>query len=180
MTRRHISAPGRRRFDGSDPTGVPLVLIELTHADLDAPIRLSTDMTERLSTDPLLYGSRSTWRGADPETEPFVFVAADWEWPGDIEDDGPQARLVFSMVTNDLLEALRSISTPASCNMALTYADRLDEDPEDQLLDALVQSAGADLGAAPTVEVLFTPRPVWSERFPSVRTTQYNFPGLYR
>jgi len=180
MTRRLISAPGRRRFDGTDKAGIDLLLMEITHPALDAPLRLSTDMTERLSDDPLLYGSRSTWRGADPLTQPFHFIAADFEWPGDMEDDGPQGRVIFSQVHSTLLAALRSFTTPATCQMALMYADRLDEDPEDVMLDMMVRSGAGDLGAAPTVEVLFAPRPIWVERFPAARMTQYEFPGLYR
>ncbi len=43
---------------------------------LDAPVRLSTDNTERLSEEPLMYGTRSTWMGSNPATEPFLFVIA--------------------------------------------------------------------------------------------------------
>lgn len=73
--------------EATDEIEVALFLIE--HPDLEAPIRLSTDNTERLQSDPLIYGTRSSWRGSDPVTQPFLWIVASAILPGDAEDDSP-------------------------------------------------------------------------------------------
>lgn len=176
---RRVSLPGRRHFDGLDRTSVPLVLMEITHPDMAAPLRLSTDTTERLSDDPLRYGTRSTWRGADPTSEPFLFIAADVEWPGEIEDVVPEARLVLSLVTSAILSVLRSVTTPATCNLALVMSGTPDL-PEEEHIGMELTLADADLSAGGSVELTLAHRAVDMETFPAVRMTARRFPGLIR
>ncbi|MBP0483936.1 hypothetical protein [Sagittula salina] len=177
---RRLSLPGRRHFDGLDTASVPLVLMEITHPEMNAPLRLSTDMTERLSTDPLRYGTRCGWRGADLVEEPWLFVGVDVEWPGEIEDTMPEARLTLSLVQSSILDLLRSILTPATCHMALMLSGHLGAGPEEVYLDLELRSAEADLSAGGRVELVLSHVPIDIEMFPSPRMTQRAFPGLYR
>ena len=65
MSRRLSLNARQAQIDPVSPE-IDVVLIEIAHPDLDAPLRLSTDNTEMISDEPRIYGTRSTWRGADP------------------------------------------------------------------------------------------------------------------
>ena len=69
---RRISLNARMANNAQASAEIPVVLIEMNHPELEKPIRLSTDNTERLSIDPLYYGTRSPWRGANPVTDPYL------------------------------------------------------------------------------------------------------------
>lgn len=179
MSRKRMSLPGRRVHDGTDTSAVELILIEITHPDLAAPLRFSTDMTERLTNDPRTYGTRSTWRGANPATEPFEFIPAEYEWPGDAEDEGPEARLILPVVTPSMIMTLRGFNDPATLHLALVISTHADE-PEEELLGMELQMAEADLTLATQIELSLSHRLDWLEMFPSPRMTRSRCPGLNR
>lgn len=60
---RRVSLNARLAQDALGSDEIYVALFEINHPDLEKPIRLSTDNTERLSVEPLYYGTRSTWRG---------------------------------------------------------------------------------------------------------------------
>ena len=60
---RRVSLNARQAQIDPVSAEIDVVLIEITHPDLDAPIRLSTDNTERISDEPLIYGTRSPGAG---------------------------------------------------------------------------------------------------------------------
>jgi hypothetical protein len=118
---RAVSITARRHAEGETSDQVEVVLMQFEHADLDAPIRISSDIN-RLSTDPLLYGTRSTWNDANPETEPYLFAFASIQMPGD-QDGAPAAiQLVLDLFDNTLVNQLRSTITPATAHLAVVYA----------------------------------------------------------
>ncbi len=55
---RRVSLNARTAFDAATTAEVEIAQIMIEHPALDAPVRLSTDPTERISTDPLMYGTR--------------------------------------------------------------------------------------------------------------------------
>ena len=73
---RRVSLNARRAFDAELSDQVEVALFRFEHSALAAPVLLSTDPTVRLGTDPLTYGTRSAWMGADPASEPYLFVLA--------------------------------------------------------------------------------------------------------
>ncbi|WP_425072593.1 hypothetical protein [Sagittula sp. S175] len=176
---RQVSLPGRRHFDGQDTSTRVLYLMEFTHPNLDAPLRLSTDTTERLSTDPLFYGTRSGWRGADTETDHWRFVTASLEWPGSAEDVMPEVRLSLGLVHSSILDVLQSFTSGAVCNIAQVMSCRLDR-PEEEHLGLELQTAEADLSNGGSVDLVLTYPAIDLETFPADRMTPRNFPGLYR
>ena len=173
---RRLSFPGRRHFDASADAAVALVLIEISHPSLDAPLRFSTDMTERLSDDPLSYGTRSAWRGADPATQPFSFAAVDVEWPGERADTGPEARLFVSAIGTDVIDALRSVTEPPVVHMAKVLSTQPDV-IEEECLDLEMHDVSAD---AVTLECALSHLPIWVELFPADRMSPDRFPALFR
>lgn len=67
---RRISLNARLAHESEASAEIEVALFTIEHPLLPAPIRLSTDNTERLTDDPPTYGTRSTWRGANPVTDP--------------------------------------------------------------------------------------------------------------
>src|SRR5687767_5829272 len=87
-----------------------IVLVTIEHAVLVEPIRLSSDPTQRLSTDPLIYGTVSN--GLE-----YQFALMGVSLPDREHGVPPRAGLVFENVTADIAEQLRSTSVPATITM---------------------------------------------------------------
>ena len=116
---RRISVNARSAHDAASTDEIEVVLIQIEHPQLAAPVRLSTDPTERRSVDPLTYGTRSTWLGANPVTSPFLFILASAELPGDQEDAPASTALVLENVDVDLAVLLRSFTDRPTVHMAV-------------------------------------------------------------
>lgn len=154
---------------------VEVALLTIEHASMAAPVRLSTDPTERLSVDPIMYGTRSDWMGADPENEPYLFVLASAEVPGDQEDTPAAASIVLENVDNRIAEQLRSVTSRATVHMATVYShspDLIDTEWRDMRL------ISAD-GDASEVTLTISREPIEEESFPCDRMTRDRFPGLF-
>ena len=95
---------------------VAAVLLTITHADMAEPIRLSTDPTERLSTDPVVYGSIS--RG-----QHYAFVPIAVVLPDDGDDAAPAASLEIDNTDRELIAAVRSITDAAEVTLEIIDAD---------------------------------------------------------
>lgn len=172
---RALSLNARLAQDAPASDEIEVVLIEIGHADLPAPIRLSTDNTERLSEDPLIYGTRSDWRGADPLTEPFLWIVAAAVVPGDDADAPAQARIVLDNLDSGLVELLRSFTAPPSVALAVVMA-ATPKLIEQEWTGLLITATDADAGQI----VLSLGRDeIEMEPFPSGRMTRRNFPGLH-
>ncbi len=173
---RWVSLNARAAGDAAQSDEVEVALVEIDHPSLTAPIRLSSDNTERLSIEPVTYGTRSTWNGADPETEPFLFVGMEIEMPSDAEDAPPAARLRIANLDPGLVPLLRSVSTRAVAHIAVRLASAPDvadgvEFRDMQVVDVSYDSAG--------IEVAMTRRPIEDGMFPFARMTKQRFPGLF-
>lgn len=68
---RRLSLNARMMQDDLVSDQIYVVLIEIDHPELPRPIRLSTDNADRIQADPPIYGTRSSWRGANPITDPI-------------------------------------------------------------------------------------------------------------
>ncbi|MCT4554625.1 MAG: hypothetical protein N4A53_08060 [Pelagimonas sp.] len=150
-----------------------IMLMQFEHPDLPAPIRLSTDPTERLSADPLSYGTRSTWMGADT---PFLFVLASWETLSDFEDAPRSARIVIENVDSAIATLLRSVSTRPRAHIAEVLASSPDQ-IELEARGLYLQAANGNAGEVP---LILTRDPIELETVPMDRFTKNRFPGLFR
>ena len=172
---RSVSITARTHTEARASDEVEVLLMQFEHDDLAAPIRISSDPTERLTTDPPRYGTRSTWNGADPATEPYLFLAASFELPGDQDDAPASVRIVLDLFDATLVAQLRSIATQATAHMALVFAASPDT-VELEYRDLLVISA--DYGEQLTITA--SRRPIEDEAVPKDRFTKDRFPGLFR
>lgn len=173
---RQMSLNARLAADDQNSSEIEVVLIEISHAALETPIRLSTDNTERLSTDPLYYGTRSNWRGANPVSDPYLWVIASVLLPSDQEDAPAAATLVLENLDWQITGLLRSFTTPATFAMAVVLAsspDLVEAEWDDLLLTSSEITAGDILLTISREEIEL-------EYFPGGHMTRSQFPGLHR
>lgn len=172
---RRVSLNARIGQEADATDEVDVVLMTITHPDLAQPLRLSTDPTERLSLDPLVYGTLSTWRAEGADRAAYQFVLLDATLPGDEADAPHQAQLVAELHDNDLALSLRQTTTPARVDIAVVLASSPDL-IEAEWLDLRLTSADGDAGQ---VQLTITREPLASEPMPAGRMSRQRFPGLH-
>ncbi|ODN71169.1 hypothetical protein [Methylobrevis pamukkalensis] len=169
----------RRHHDEPYSDDLEVALFKFTHPALDMPIRLSTDPTDRLTTDPLTYGTRSAWRldpGETILTRPFEFVLLDAILPDDDEETPAAAQIVMEVVARDQAKPLRETITRARVDMAIVLAGSPDV-IEQQWLGLWLMTANGDAGQ---IELQISREPFHEEPHPARRMSRDAFPGLYR
>ena len=163
------SITARTAFNAPVTEEVGVVLAKITHPLLDEPVYLSSDPTERLSTDPLLYGTR---RGG----QDWLFVLMGAIVPDDQKDTPPRASLVFDNVTREVVDQLRSIITPVSVDLTVVLAS----DPESVEAQCTDLKGVKASGSANQITLEISREPFTDEPWPSGRMTYERFPGLHR
>lgn len=101
----------------SDEVPIFLLTVESTVPVFEG--RWSTDPTERVSVDPLLYKTVS--RGED-----FWYVPMSVVLPSEREDAPPRSQIRISHVTRELVELVRSTTRPARAKLELVLGSALD------------------------------------------------------
>jgi hypothetical protein len=172
---KRVSLNTRRAQDATASVEVELFLLEINHPELDAPIRLSTDNTERLSSDPLYYGTRSNWRGADPVTQPFLWVVASLVLPSDSQDDAGEAQIILDVLDAKYAELLRSFTDMATVHIAGVLASTPDVIEQEALDLQLTVAEIADT----EITLTLGRQDIAFELYPAGRMTRSKFPGLH-
>lgn len=166
---RPVSLNFRAVADAQATDVVPIVLVTITHPDLEAPLRLSTDPTVRTSSDPLTYG---TWH----QGQLYEFVVLTALLPDDIEDSPARTSLSFENVDVDLVSVLRAVRRPATMELRMVLSNALDtvEDRYTDLLLTHIQGDADKLTADISREYL------GAHNWPYGRMTAGRFAGLHR
>ena len=113
---RTLSSTLRQALYAQETDEVVACLITVTHADLDEPIRLSTDPTQRIDDGPPpIYGTISNG-------ETYSFFPAEVVLAQDIADGDPEARLAIDNTELNLITALRSIVDAAEVGIQIVLA----------------------------------------------------------
>lgn len=172
---RKISLNARMAHDAVGSKEVEVVLLHITHPETEQVIRLSTDPTERISLQPLSYGTRSSWLGSDPDDDAFLFVLLSVLLPDDQEEAPPAAQLVIEAVDNRIADALRSTLLRATVNMALVLASTPDLVEQEWNNFKLISAEGN----ADSISLSISRDPVTAEPWPAGRMTRDRFPGLH-
>lgn len=170
-----VSINARTTHEAASGGDIEIALFYIEHPDLDVPIRLSTDPTERLSEDPLMYGTRSSWMGSNVIEEPFLFILASAELPSDIEDAPAAATIVLDNLDSSITEVLRSFSKPAVVSMCVVM-DQTPDLPELEYHGMIMTGAS---GSINEVSVQISRAAVEDEVVPTARFTKDRFPGLF-
>lgn len=172
---RRVSLNARRMQDAASTDEIYVVLFEISHPDLPAPIRLSTDNADRIQIDPVIYGTRSSWRGANPLTQPYLWIIASAVLPGDLDDAPAAAMVALENLDQEMVRLVRSFTSPATVAMAVVLASSPDE-VEAEWSDLLIVSADIDAGE---ILLSISREEIEREYFPSGRMTRDRFPGLH-
>jgi hypothetical protein len=147
---------------------VVICLLTVTHEEIEAPIYLSSDATDRLSDDPLIYGTVS--RGNEYLYLPFEFTL-----PDDKSDSPPRVQLSMDNTDRSLVTLLRSISTPADIMVELILASDLDfveiTFPALQLSDVTIEDG--------RIQATLVADALINEPHPAQLFTPGSFPGLF-
>ena len=139
-------------------------------------MRLSTDPTERLSLDPLTYGTRSRWLRADPQSEPFQFILMSADIPGDLEDAPAAATFVLDNVSQDMASLLRGFIDRPTVSLAVVLASSPDVVEVEYQCMVMLGSEGS----VGEIIINVSRSPIEDETVPMDRFTKDRFPGLFR
>ena len=172
---RLLSLNARTAQDAPDSSEMEIALFRIRHPEMEAPLLLSTDNTERLQDDPEVYGTRSTWGGADPETEPYLWVIASAVLPGDTEDAPASAQIVLENLDSQMVEIVRSVTSPPEIDIAIVLASSPDLIEEEHLG---LQIISCDVNASDIV-LTISRENTDLEPFPPGRLNKLRFPGLH-
>jgi len=117
---RVLSLNFREALFAQESGEVVIFLLTITHLELADPIRLTTDPTERKSTDPLVYRTMS--RG-----EEYLYAGVDITIPDEQDKSPPVSKLTIANVTRDLIPLARSVSTPPAVKIEAVLGSALDD-----------------------------------------------------
>lgn len=152
-------------------TGIcPIILLTITHPGLSAPIRVSSDPTQRISetASDVIYGTRS-------RENDFIFFPFSLTLPTE-EDDGPQnMRITLDNVTREYISILRTISGPPSVLTEIVLSESPDL-VEASWPEFLLTEVKYD---ALTIEGTLALETLTREPFPALSFTPNAFPALF-
>ena len=112
---RVLSLDYRRAMHAQECDEIPVVLVTITHADLSEPIRLSSDATERLSVDPITYGTVSNG-------DTFLYMLMSLNLPDDKEGEALAGSLQIEDVEADVGPLLAPILSGIKITIQVTTA----------------------------------------------------------
>jgi hypothetical protein len=165
---RVLSLNFREAIFGQESGEVPIFLLTITHPDLDGPIYLTTDATERLGTDPLVYGTVS--RGVT-----FLYAGIDVTIPDEQDKSPPASKLTVANVTRDLIPLARSVNSPPSVQIEAVLASA----PDDVEMNWPALDMSNLTYDASALQFDLTMDALVTEPYPSGTFSPAYFPGLF-
>lgn len=138
---------------------LPLVLLTIDHDSIDPPIRVVNN-TEDIESN-----------GEEFIAYPFSIVLPDSQ-----EAAPPRARLQISNVSREIMQAVRTISSPAQVTIQVIRQD--DHDTVEMFYDGMLLVGVR--GGAITVEGNLEFEDLMREPYPAVTFSPAEFPGLVR
>ena len=147
---------------------VIICLLTFDHEDLDEPIYLSSDPTERISDNPLIYATNS-------RSNQYLYLPFEFTLPDDKEDSPPRVQITLDNTDRQLVALLRSFSSPPTVKLELVLASSPDvvelELPVLKLSN--VQITERNISAELVADNLI------NEPYPGRSFTPGAFPGLF-
>lgn len=117
---RILSLNMRQALFSQESGEVPIFLLTIEHPDLDEPIYLTTDPTERKDGDALQYRTMS--RGIE-----FLYAGIDVTLPDEQDKAPPASKLSIANVTRGLVPLARSVATPPQVTIEMVLGSALDD-----------------------------------------------------
>lgn len=119
---RKVSKKAREHVQAEVDPLVKVFLITLYHEDLQEPIRVSSDPTERLGSDEInvIYGTRSN--GYE-----YMYAGFDACFANDEDGSPPQVQISIPNADRSIIEAIESMGPgPVTVDIQLVFADTPD------------------------------------------------------
>jgi len=155
---RDLSLTARQALYADATDEVFLILLTLSHDDLEAPIRVTSDAVETVS------------RG-----DTFVPFPFDLQLPDDQEGKAPKAKLVIDNVDRSIVRAIRSLSTAPTALIEIVRAaapDTVEATFEDFRLINVTYDAKR-------VEGVLSIEDFVAEPYPAATFSPGFFPGMF-
>lgn len=149
--------------------GFWITLLTFSHPDLPEPVLLSSDRTQRITDDPLVYGTVS--RGDN-----YLWVPMGVLYPGDDGQSAPEFKIVLDAIDREMFAVIRASATPATAKIETVWWADVDT-PEETYDGFEVQSAPYDISQ---ITVVLGTESFWGESWPNGRMTPKSTPGLHR
>lgn len=165
---RSFSITARQSIQDPASGDTPVLLVTITHEDLDEPVHLASDYTERLSNDPLILGVQS--RGVE---YPFAVMSA--IWPDDQSGAPPTTDIAFANIAPNMARVVRSVRTQASVKFEMIVASSPDFVEQTFTGLMLVRSTYN----SERVTLSLSQVGIAGEPYPAERTSRSRFPGMY-
>lgn len=163
-----ISDEFRRELFAQESDDVAIMLLTIDDGESPEPIRLSSDATTRLSTDPLTYGTTS--RGDVFLYLPFRFVL-----PQERADVAPRVELTIDNIERSLVQVVEAFTAPPRLTIEIVMAS--DPDYVEVLLPGMILSNISF--TAETITATLVRNALDTEPFPFGTFTPRYFPGLF-
>ncbi len=112
---RTLSLNMRQALFAQESGEVAIFLLTITHPQLDQPIRLSSDPTQRMGTDPLYYATVS-------RANEYKYVGMEITLPDEQDQSPPSTRMVIGNVDRSIVPLARSVTSPASVKIEIVLA----------------------------------------------------------
>ncbi|MCA0278443.1 MAG: DUF1833 domain-containing protein [Proteobacteria bacterium] len=165
---RPVSMTLREAMNAQETAEIPVVLVSLQHPSFATPLFLSSDPTERLSVEPLSYGTIS--RG-----NTYVFCPMDVALPDDLGERAPSAKFMVENVSRKIVELIRGLASPGIAKIELVLASSPDsveiEYPEFKIVGAQYN--------ANIITLEMSIDALTDEPFPAGNFDPSGFPGLF-
>jgi hypothetical protein len=155
---RSLTAAARRALFASETGEAFLILLTLSHPDLEAPLRVTSDAVDTAS------------RGDTFTSYPF-----DLALPDDTDGRAPRARLTIDNVDRAIVRAVRGLDTPPTVLIEIVRAAEPDT-PEARFVDFRLTNVTYD---AHLVQGDLSVEDFTTEPFPAGIFSPSLFPGLF-
>ena len=153
-----VSATFKREVFKQETSECFILLVTIDHDDLLDPIRVSSDGVDTVS-----------------RSNTFVTFPFEITLPSDSDEEPPESKILIDNVDRQIVEAVRSITSPPSVLLEIVLASDVDtveiDWPDFELIDV-------DYDAL-TVQGVLTQERFSAEPYPFLKFTPGNFPGLF-
>lgn len=165
-----IPLSARRIMFEQRTTEDQVLLVTISHPELAAPIRLSSDATEKLSLEPLVFGIKSN--GLE-----YQLVLMSAILPDNRRGSPRRAALTFQDIDSTHIELVRSFINPATVDLEVVFASAPDVVTDSYEGLRMKQVSYDESSSSMTIE--FSRELYLSEPLPSHRQTKNVSPGLH-
>jgi hypothetical protein len=166
---RTTSVPFRTAAYAQETAEVYVLLAEISHPDLAAPIYLSTDNADSFTVE------GETVRGTTSGGTNYIYVPMRITWPDDSEETITAAKIEIDNVSSELLDEIRALEKRPTVVFKVVLASSPDV-IEATTGNLQLQDVNADIL---TVTANLTRRNFFGEPYPGGSFTPSNFPGIF-